>query len=406
VDETDTIGERLRFLRRYRGMTQVQLAGLVGLSPSAISMIESGQIPLDRRSRISALAAALRVSETDLIGMAPHTGTDVQQSGPHSCIPALRTALLTNSLTRPATDRARPVAELDAEARDVARLYQRCDYLAAGQGLPGLIDELHYAAAAGSGEDQRKLALAILVEACDTARAIARTLGYPDLAHVAALRAEEAADLLDDPVTQGKAAFGRFQTAPREPAAWERSRDIAEQAAGVLEPHADTTEGICVLGMLTVSAALASAVLQNEAGAEHWLGESAVLAGRVPDDMNANWKSFGTTNVRLWRTAVAIERGEDGGTILELAGGVNEQKLTVGYRRADFLADIGRGLARDTKTRPQAMQWLRRAEDAGPQRVRNSPAARDAVAFLLQRARSDAGGRELRGMAARMGIPH
>ena len=39
MDETDTIGERLRFLRRYRGMTQVQLAGLVGLSPSAISMI-------------------------------------------------------------------------------------------------------------------------------------------------------------------------------------------------------------------------------------------------------------------------------------------------------------------------------------------------------------------------------
>jgi len=79
---------------------------------------------------------------------------------------------------------------------------------------------------------------------------------------------------------------------------------------------------------------------------------------------------------------------------------------TAGSRRADFLADIGRGLARDTKTRPQAMQWLRRAEDAGPQRVRNSPAARDAVAFLLQRARSDAGGRELRGMAARMGVPH
>ena len=65
MDEA-TIGARLRILRRWRGMTQVELAGLAAhLSPSFVSMVETGQRPLDRRSHIAAIASALRVSETD-----------------------------------------------------------------------------------------------------------------------------------------------------------------------------------------------------------------------------------------------------------------------------------------------------------------------------------------------------
>jgi transcriptional regulator with XRE-family HTH domain len=70
VDEI-TIGARLRTLRRWRGKTQAELAGLAGLSQSFLSMVETGQRPLDRRSHIAALASALKVSETDLID-GPH----------------------------------------------------------------------------------------------------------------------------------------------------------------------------------------------------------------------------------------------------------------------------------------------------------------------------------------------
>jgi hypothetical protein len=76
------------------------------------------------------------------------------------------------------------------------------------------------------------------------------------------------------------------------------------------------------------------------------------------------------------------------------------------YRRVGFLADLGRGLAHEPRTRGQAVRWLRQAEDAAPQRIRNSPAVQETVAYLLNRATAAAGGRELRGMAARMGIPH
>jgi hypothetical protein len=121
----------------------------------------------------------------------------------------------------------------------------------------------------------------------------------------------------------------------------------------------------------------------------------------------ANWQSFSTTNVNIWRVSIGVERGEAGSAVLKLAetvtlGGLEPQSS----RRADFFADIGRGLSRESRTQADAVRWLRRAEEAAPQRIRNSAPVRETVAYLLNRARAEAGGRELRGMAARMGLPH
>jgi hypothetical protein len=101
-----------------------------------------------------------------------------------------------------------------------------------------------------------------------------------------------------------------------------------------------------------------------------------------------------------------VERGESGGALLQLAGTVEEEKIGVRSRKAQFLADVGRGLARESRTHGDAVAWLRRAEETGPQHIRNSAPVRETVAYLLNRAVATSGGRELRGMAARMGVPH
>jgi transcriptional regulator with XRE-family HTH domain len=402
VDEA-TIGARLRILRRWRGMTQVQVAGLASLSPSFVSMIENGQRPLDRRSHIAAVASALRVSETDLVG-GPHLSADRLQSDPHTAIPALREALQTNKLTVPVVDRARPLPEL---AREVtSRIEPRraeADYAGAGALLPDVLDELHWHTAQAGDEASRRLALETLIEACITAGLTAKDLGYVDLAHVVALRAEEAAALLDDPVQRGKVDCLRLWAFPRE-RSWERRLAAAESAAEDLEPHARTPLGVQVLGILTLHAALGAAVVQRPHVVDHWLGEASELAGRVADDVRGNWQSFSSTNVQIWNVAIGVERGESGGTVLERAQTVDQSKITYRTRQAGFLADVGRGLAREPRMRGEAVRWLRRAEDAGPQDIRNNAAARETVAYLLNRARVDAGGRELRGMAARMGV--
>jgi transcriptional regulator with XRE-family HTH domain len=405
MDET-AIGARLRILRRWRGMTQVELAGLAGLSPSFLSMVETGQRPLDRRSHIAAVASGLRVSETDLVG-GPHLSSDRLQSDPHMSIPPLRVALQTNTLTEPAVDRARPLAELDQEVFGrIERLRRVCDYVRIGQLLPDVLDELHWHAAQPADEAAQRQALETLIEACVCAAAVSKELNYLDLAHLAALRAREAASMLGDPVQQGKASFMWLLTL--SPAgSWDRTLTAAEHTAGALQPYAHDPAGLQVLGMITLTAALSAAVTQRPGLASHWLGEASEIASRVPDDPVRGWQSFSLTNVNAWRVGVSVERGEGGGTMLELARDVNLDKFEPrSSRRAGFMADVGRGLAREPQNRADAVRWLRRAEDTAPQRIRNSAAVRETVAYLLNRARADAGGKELRGMAARMGVPH
>jgi transcriptional regulator with XRE-family HTH domain len=401
-----TIGARLRTLRRWRGMTQVQLAGLAELSPSFVSMVEQGSRMLDRRSHIAALASALRVSEADLVG-GPHLSADRLQSDPHMAIPPLRVALQTNTLTQPAVDRARPLAELHREVFGrIEPLRRVCDYVTLGQLLPPVIDELHWHIAEPADEAARRQALEGLVEACVVAAAMTKELNYMDLAHLAARRAEEAAALVGDPVQKGKADFMWLLTLPQA-GSWARNLVAAEQAASELEPHARDPLGRQILGMLTLTASLSAAAIQRGDTAAHWLREAADIGKRVPDEPVRNWQAFSTANVNIWRVTVGVERGEAGGAMLELAKDVNlslfEPKAS---RRAGFLADVGRGLARDPRTRAEAVRWLRRAEDTAPQRIRNSAPVRETVAYLLNRANAAAGGRELRGMAARMGVPH
>lgn len=402
-----TIGARLRTLRRWRGMTQTELAGLSGLSPSFLSMVEHGQRMLDRRSHVAAVASALRVSETDLVG-GPHLTPDPLQADPHGLVPPLRAALETNSLTDPSCDHARPLPELVHELHEhVEPLFAACDYVRLGKHLPQLIDELHVHTAQPKDEAAHQLALQTLIEACAYAAFRAKDLGYPDLAHIAAARAAAAADILGDPAATGKAAYARLQTMPRA-GSWDRTMTMAERAVSALQPHVgDDTMRIQVLGQLTLTAAMAAAVVQNGAASAHWLSEADELAGRVPDDPARSWHSFCKTNVGVWRVAVAVERGESGQGVLDLARRVQQDKLSARRSRlAAFRCDVGRGLAREPRSRAEALRWLSRAEDIAPQRVRNSAPVRETVAYLLGRATAMAGGRELRGMAARMGVPH
>lgn len=67
------LADGLRRLRVSRGLTQTDIAGLAGVSPSAISQVESGQRGLNLDTLLT-LAAALNVSIDDLLGYQPDPG--------------------------------------------------------------------------------------------------------------------------------------------------------------------------------------------------------------------------------------------------------------------------------------------------------------------------------------------
>jgi hypothetical protein len=74
-------------------------------------------------------------------------------------------------------------------------------------------------------------------------------------------------------------------------------------------------------------------------------------------------------------------------------------------RQAAYWIDYGRSLARLRGRHDDAVVALRRAEVVSPLHTLRNPFVRDVLAELLVRARRDAVGRELRGMAYRAGLP-
>jgi transcriptional regulator with XRE-family HTH domain len=79
-----TIGLRLRRIREARGKSQEVIAGLAGITPSYLSLLESGKRALNGYSLIVALAKALDISPSELIGVpvaAPGMGAPIPLCG-------------------------------------------------------------------------------------------------------------------------------------------------------------------------------------------------------------------------------------------------------------------------------------------------------------------------------------
>src|SRR5437764_10893044 len=58
-DEASSIGVRARMIRRRRGLSLEVVAGLAGISPAYLSMLERGQRGFNRRGLLEDLADAL-----------------------------------------------------------------------------------------------------------------------------------------------------------------------------------------------------------------------------------------------------------------------------------------------------------------------------------------------------------
>jgi transcriptional regulator with XRE-family HTH domain len=85
-----SIGERVAFYRLRRGLTHAVLATLVNRSEDWLSKIERGERQIRRLDVLGELAAALRVSLSDLLGQ-PVLLEDERQ---HDDVPAVRDAMM------------------------------------------------------------------------------------------------------------------------------------------------------------------------------------------------------------------------------------------------------------------------------------------------------------------------
>jgi transcriptional regulator with XRE-family HTH domain len=395
AEETRTIGQRLREIRHWRGKSLRVVADLAGISESYLSRLERGGRQVDRRSLLEALAAALRVAPSEITGQ-PYPPSNEDEAMAHAAAQALRAVLRDIEVGEPLTEvPPRSLAELRAAVTAVNAASADCDYGILGQIVPDLIGELYTVAEVNGSAEARRL----LADVLHAAFYLSKDLGHGDLAWMVSGHLHAITVAIGEPVLGAMAGFVRSH-ATVGVRARESALALAERSAELLEP--DNGPAGQVYGMLHLSAALQSAVTGRPDSSRAHLTEAAETAGYTGDGTFAGL-NFGPRNVGVWRVALALELGEPG-RVVELARDVDVAAIPSAGRQAAFYSDVGRGLATIRGREAQAVEALHRAEVLAPQRIRTSPFVRETVSELMRRARRDAGGRELRGMAYRMGL--
>lgn len=378
----DTIGLTIRRLRRWRGISLEQAAGLAGLSKGYLSKIENGKAPVERRSTLVAIANALRISLADITG----DGLEIRDPDADSTIPGIRNALLDHDLDSSEP----PQGELPAlvsEAQLLAGLRQANDETTVGQRLPALLSALHTHTHEPDG-------LRSLVTATHTTTFLTKGLGAPDLAWIAADRGHQAATRLDDPEWVALAEFARTQ-ALSGLGAHHRADRLARQA---LDTVPDTATE--VRGALTLTTGYTQSVLDGDT--TDALDEATGLAEHTGDD-NKHHLLFTPANVILWRISAALESG-DHATAAALADTVAADQFPVSSRRTTFLIEHARALHGLRRNDQQVVALLLQAEKLGPLRTRSNTFVREIINAMLTRNRTPSVTREIRALADRIGL--
>lgn len=394
ADEARTIGRRLRQIRHVRQMSLEAVAGLAGISPGHLSRIERGERALDRHSLIVALAEVLHISASELTTLQVSAPSDGEAD---TATESVRHALMAVGNHLPG-GQVCPVDVLRARVSAIAEAHTRCDLPGGvGAALPGLIRDLHTSIAAGR-DVAELLDLAVLLHTLVTVGWL-RVVGAPlDLRWQAVTLARHAAQERDTSTAIGIAVWGGLYVMIGA-----GTFDLALAALDGVDVPTNTPESLQLAGTLALSRSLLAAVDGRPGDVDAPFQQAVELAERTGEG-NAYGMNFGPTNVGLWRMYGQLDV-KDYDQAVDIGADLRPRENLPPLVQADFWVNYGRALARVRGRREDAVSAMRQAEQISPSRLFRDPFATDVIAELVSRARDDALGRELRGMAYRAGLP-
>jgi transcriptional regulator with XRE-family HTH domain len=382
-----TIGQRVAFYRRRRGLSQEVLAGLVGKTVEWLRKVENNRAELDRLSVLKNLANALDVTLGDIIGE-PSLFDWSEESGQQT-IPALRAALrdyrhLSPVLAGDHQGELPSLANLERDTADIWGSYQQSQYGDLARRLPLLIDNCLTAERAFDGENRRR-ASALTAYAHHVAALFLTKLGETDLAWIAASRGLTAANASEDHVVIGSLsrAAAHALTSSGE---YRQAREVGAAAAEYLQPLlvAPTPQLLSVYGSLHLMCALSAARDDDRQTSRTHLAEAGDSANRLGSDANHVWTAFGPTNVTIHQVCVALEFG-DVQRAIAIGPGLDTTRLPV-ERRVRHSIEVARAFVRYNKL-DEALAELRSAEQIAPDQVRYHQLSRMLVREILTRPR-------------------
>ena len=296
-------------------MSQTDLAGLVGRTPSWLSKVERGDVPVGRLSVLIEIARALRVRDlADLTGrsraLAPDGVTE------HDTIAGIRLALTSppTLLTGRALGEPLSLVELTARVDAAWTRYETETrrYATLGPELPGLLtDALRTTRVAQEGPAGRQ-SLRVLSSVYGLIQFFTYRLGEKDLARVAADRALIAAEETGDlaaVVEATRKLCATLMAPPDVDQALETSLRTLEYARGHVEDH-PTDHALAAFGSLQLAAVISAARVGQDARARDLLHEADRIARNLSPTANHTRSFFNTTNVAMHAVHLHVECGE------------------------------------------------------------------------------------------------
>ncbi|WP_255285518.1 helix-turn-helix domain-containing protein [Nocardia pseudobrasiliensis] len=397
-----TIGERVAWYRRRRGMSQRVLADLIGRTEDWLNKVENNRIQLDRVSVIQSLANQLDITIGDLL--AEPSLVDSAQAAGKPTVPALREALLSYSQLMPfaqaAQESAQPIPVLNGRLQAVWDAYQASRFAYVSATLPGLITELNGAARSNSAEDSERANL-LLASAYHAAATVLTKVGEFDLAWVAAQRGFDIAQQVNEPV----AWLSLARSVAHVTMCTGRNKDAAVLIGHVAShagraPANASPDHLSVYGTLFLTGAMAAARADDRTLTNEYLREAESTAARLGRDANYAWTAFGPTNVEIHRASTAMEL-DDVETAIRIGSQIDTSALPTERQIRHSLELARANNARGR--RDQALEILLSAEGRAPEQVRHHGLCRDLVVNWVRtsKARPSAA---LAGLAERMNL--
>ncbi|MGO9082867.1 MAG: helix-turn-helix domain-containing protein [Streptosporangiaceae bacterium] len=397
-DYQQALGRKIAAERHRRGLSQPELARLVGRSVAWVSQVERGVRRIDRMSVLESLAEALDLPLAELAAEAPIVAAVTEESpaagnlrlvlsGVHS----LRAML--NGHSSPGLDDLRARAAKAWELTHSGRYADLADLLRA------LIPDLETAARA-LPDEQRSEVFELMAAAYQACSAALDKLGEPEAAWIAADRAMAAAERAGNPLLVAAGAF-RLVFVFMSARHFTQAEEAARTAADALWHMADegTPEAMSLWGALTLQRAITAGRTGDADAAYAHLERAGAMAVRSGPDRNDFNTEFGPANVALFEIAVAVELG-DAGRALRAAAAVDTASLSA-ERQARMLIDVARAHAQRRQV-DQAVTALRQAEDITPEQVRGHYLARQIASDLLTM--QDPPGADLHALSVRLGV--
>jgi transcriptional regulator with XRE-family HTH domain len=412
----ESIGRRVRYWRRRRGITQARLGELVGRSRRWAQAFEHGDRQADPHlSVVEDLAGALQVPLAVLL---------LPRTPAAACADAVELAAIRGALESPEVIRGFlvddgadpvPVAVLGRRLAHGRSAFQAGHFGALARTVPRLVLDANRTAAhhADHAGDDRRAAGRLLALCLGLAAAVAIKAGEDELALAAGYRAVVAAERCGDSVAMAtgvrhlaEAMAGRG----RATAAADLAAATAERLApGLLAAGPD---GLSMLGMLYLRAAMSRAAAApittgNSVDAGEFPGlldRAADLAAQLGPGHNRLWTAFGPVNVAVHRVAAYVQTGQAAEAVTAAGAIPAAARLALPReRRAHYLVDLASALVQEDR-RDLAVRTLLDAEREAPEEVRYRPRTRQLVDNIRELGVAREAGR-LRALASRCGLP-